>query len=219
MVPLDIISDPICPWCYIGKAGLDQAIAETGQNPFTPSWRIFQLNPDMPPEGVDRQAYLEWKFGGPEGAAGVYGRIRDAAEAAGIEVHFDRIKRTPNTMDAHRVIRWSHTTGHQGAVVDQLFARYFVQGEDISDHGVLLDIAETVGMEREIVARLLAGDADRDELAAEEASARQMGVTGVPCFIVNGRHVIQGAQGKETWIKVITELSGALAKQQQEAAP
>ena len=220
MVPLDIISDPICPWCYIGKAGLDTAIAKTGSNPFTPAWRIFQLNPDMPAEGVGRKDYLEWKFGGPEGARQVYGRIEEAAGAIGLEVNFDRIARTPNTFDAHRLIRWSQTTGNQTAVVDQLFHRYFVDGQDIGDWEVLLDVADQAGMERDVVAQLLSGDADRDALKAEEAQAREMGVTGVPCFIINGRHVIQGAQGAETWERIITELTSALAERAEgEAEP
>ena len=121
MVKLDIISDPICPWCYIGKANLDRAIEETGLNPFDIEWRIFQLNPDMPREGADRKTYLETKFGGPERAQAIYGRIREAAAEAGLDVHFDKIQRTPNTMDAHRLIRWSQSTGNQGALVDQLF--------------------------------------------------------------------------------------------------
>ena len=210
MVPLDIISDPICPWCYIGKANMDRALAETGSDPFTPSWRIFQLNPDMPAEGVGRKDYLEWKFGGPEGAAQVYGRIEQAAEAAGLEVHFDRIARTPNTFNAHRLIRWSQTTGNQTAVVDQLFTRYFVEGADIGAVPVLLEIAESAGMERDVVAKLFETDADADTLRAEESQARQMGVTGVPCFIVNGRHVIQGAQDSATWTRIIQELTTAL---------
>ena len=134
MVRLDIISDPICPWCYIGKANLDAAIAETGLNPFDIEWRIFQLNPDMPPEGYDRKQYLETKFGGPERAQAIYQRITDAAADSGLDVNFDKIERTPNTMDAHRLIRWSRTTGNQNALVAQLFRRYFEDGQDISDH-------------------------------------------------------------------------------------
>ena len=206
MVRLDIISDPICPWCYIGKAQLDRAIAETGANPFDISWRIFQLNPDMPPEGMDRRRYLEAKFGGPERAKEIYARIEKAAEEAGIQIDFERIQKTPNTMDAHRLIRWSRTTGHQHALVERLFVEYFARGRDISDHDVLLVAAESVGMEREVVARLLAGDSDRDQLREEEAAARQMGVNGVPCFLVGGRYVLQGAQPAETWAKVIREL-------------
>ncbi len=214
MTRLDIISDPICPWCYIGKAQLDRAIAETGVNPFDISWRIFQLNPEMPPEGMDRRAYLEAKFGGPERAREVYDRVEKAAAEAGIEMHFDRIPRTPNTMDAHRLIRWARTTGHQSAVVDRLFTDYFRDGRDISEHAVLLDAAEQVGMEREVVARLLEGDADRDQLREEEAAAREMGVNGVPCFVIGGRYVLQGAQPAETWVKLIGELDAAREAQE-----
>jgi predicted DsbA family dithiol-disulfide isomerase len=209
MVRLDIISDPICPWCYIGKAQLDRAIAGSGANPFDMNWRIFQLNPDMPPEGMDRRRYLEAKFGGPERAREIYGRIEAAAAEAGIEMHFDLIKKTPNTMDAHRLIRWSRTTGNQSALVELLFRRYFVEGADISDHAVLLDAAEAVGMERDVVERLLAGDADLDLLREEEDAARRMGVSGVPCFVVGGRYVLQGAQPAETWAQVIRELVAA----------
>ena len=209
MVRLDIISDPICPWCYIGKANLDQAIAQTGHNPFDIEWRVFQLNPDMPPEGQDRKSYLAGKFGGPERAQKIYDRIRDSAAEAGLDVDFERIGRTPNTMDAHRLIRWSRTTGKQSALVDQLFHRYFVQGQDISDPTVLADAASSIGMEREIVKRLLDGDADRKEMAEEDIAAREMGVSGVPTFIVGGRYVLQGAQPAETWAKVIQELVAA----------
>ncbi len=209
MVRLDIVSDPICPWCYIGKAKLDRAIAETGLNPFDVVWRIFQLNPDMPPDGMDRRAYLEAKFGGPQGARQVYSRVEDAARAAGLKVDFDAIQRTPNTMDAHRLIRWSETSGAQSAVVDDLFERYFEKGEDISNHALLLDVAEAAGMEREVVERLLQGDADRETLAEEDAAARRIGVSGVPCFIVGGKYVLQGAQDTETWVKVIQELHAA----------
>ncbi|MEM7505152.1 MAG: DsbA family oxidoreductase [Pseudomonadota bacterium] len=215
MIQLDVISDPICPWCYIGKANLDRAIETTGQNPFTMAWRIFQLNPDMPLEGMDRKTYLERKFGGPEGARDVYGRIEGAAKSAGLDVRFDRVARTPNTFDAHRLIRWSQTTGTQHAVVNQMFRRYFEDGQDISDRAILLDIADSAGMERDVVARLLDSDADREELQAEEATARQMGVTGVPCFIINGQHVVQGAQDTATWERIITELSASLANRQE----
>ena len=218
MVRLDIISDPICPWCYIGKANLDKAIAETGVNPFDIDWRIFQLNPDMPPSGMDRKAYLEAKFGGPDGATQVYDRVGEYAREAGLDLKFDAIPRTPNTMDAHRLIRWARTTGQQTALVQQLFVRYFERGEDISDHATLLDAAESVGMEREVVQTLLEGDADRETLAEEEAAAREMGVTGVPCFIVGGRYVLQGAQPPETWVKVIRELAEA-ATNREGAAP
>ena len=217
MVTLDIISDPICPWCYIGKARLDQAIAESGLDPFDVSWRIFQLNPTMPPEGMDRQAYLEAKFGGPEGAERGYAHVRRTAAETGLDIKFDAIRRTPNTFDAHRLIRWAGNTGHQPAVVQHLFHRYFEQGEDISDHAILLDVAEAAGMERAVVAELLAGDADRETLSAEEQAARRMGVSGVPCFVIDGRYVLNGAQDVETWKKVIAELTEARAAEAEPA--
>jgi predicted DsbA family dithiol-disulfide isomerase len=219
MVTLDIISDPICPWCYIGKARLDQAIAETGIDPFDVSWRIFQLNPTMPPGGMDRRQYLEAKFGGPDGAERVYSRVRQTAAETGLELDFGKIKRTPNTFDAHRLIRWAKATGNQAAVVQQLFHRYFENGEDISDHAILLDVADAAGMERPVVARLLAGDADRDALNEEEEAARKMGVNGVPCFVIGGRYVLNGAQDVATWKKVIAEIGEALAKQTGPAEP
>ena len=215
MIKLDILSDPICPWCYIGWSNLARAMEARPNHPFTIEWHPFQLNPDMPPEGYDRKAYLEAKFGGPDRAKAIYGRIADAAAESGLDVDFEKITRTPNTMDAHRLIRWARTTGSQNALVEQLFHRYFEDGEDISDHALLLDVAESVGMEREVVEKLLSGDADRETLAEEDVSAREMGVSGVPCFIVGGRYVMQGAQPVETWVKVINELVAA-AEQKME---
>lgn len=219
MVTLDIISDPICPWCYIGKARLDAAIAETGLNPFRITWRIFELNPEMPPEGMDRQTYLEAKFGGAEGAERVCSRVREEAERSGLELRFERIRRTPNTFDAHRLIRWAHAAGAQNEVADGLFRRYFERGEDISDHAVLLEVAGAAGLEREVVARLLAGDADREALRNEEAAIRRMGVAGVPCFVIAGRYVLQGAQDTATWKQVLAELDAALARPADEPPP
>lgn len=211
MVTLDIISDPICPWCYIGKAKLDRALESAGDNPFDIHWRPFQLNPDMPREGADRRAYLEAKFGGKAGAVKVYSAIAEAAEAAGLEIDFSKIDRTPSTLDAHRLIRWARTTGNQSAVVSQLFRRYFREGQDISDREILADVAESAGMERQVVERLLDGDADLAEIREEDAAAREMGVSGVPTFIVGGRYVLQGAQEAETWARVIEELNAAAA--------
>lgn len=213
MITLDIISDPICPWCYIGKAKLDRALEAAGDHPFDIHWRPFQLNPDMPPAGMDRREYLETKFGGPEGANRVYSAIADAAAEAGLEIDFGRIERTPSTIDAHRLIRWARVTGNQTAVVSQLFRRYFREGQDISDRAILLDVAESAGMEREVVERLLDSDADLAETREEDAAAREMGVGGVPTFIVGGRYVLQGAQDSETWSRVIDELNAAVAEE------
>ncbi|MEL6335490.1 MAG: DsbA family oxidoreductase, partial [Pseudomonadota bacterium] len=155
MIALDIVSDPICPWCYIGKTRLDRAIAAVGHDPFTPRWRMFRLNPDMPAEGMDRRAYLEAKFGGPDGAARVYGRIAEMAAADGMELDLDGITRTPQTLNAHRLIRWAENEGAQTPVVDALFKAYFEEREDIGDPAVLTRIAGEHGMDAEVVARLL----------------------------------------------------------------
>ncbi|SOH93691.1 Predicted dithiol-disulfide isomerase, DsbA family [Monaibacterium marinum] len=214
MTRLEIISDPICPWCYIGKAKLDKAL-ETAPNPFEITWRPFQLNPDMPATGMDRRAYLEGKFG-KDRATPVYAQIEAAAVEAGLDVDFSQIKRTPNTVDAHRMIRWAKTSDHQTALVTELFARYFKLGQDISDHAILLNAAEVVGMDTEVMSRLLAGDVDRDVVIREDTEAREMGVSGVPTFLIGGRYAVQGAQDAATWANIIAEISEASAAMPQQ---
>lgn len=209
MTRLDIISDPVCPWCYIGKAHLDRALADVAGDPFEIHWRPYQLNPDMPAEGMDRQTYLETKFGGPENAGRIYGRIEAAARDAGLAIDFGRIGRAPNTIDAHRLIRWGRAEGVQSAIVSELFRRYFERGEDISDQAVLRAAAEAAGMDGDAVERLLAGDADRAEVRAEAEEGRAMGVTGVPTFLLGGTYALTGAQPPETWARVIEELRAA----------
>jgi predicted DsbA family dithiol-disulfide isomerase len=210
MVKLDIISDPICPWCYIGKAQLDRALEAEPDHPFEIEWHPFQLNPEMPEGGMDRHAYLEAKFGGPEKAAEVYATIAEHAEAAGLEIDWSRIGRTPNTLDAHRLIHWAGIEGCQTAVVSALFRAYFREGRDIGDPEVLADIADARGMDASVVLRLLASDADREEIAARDKAARDMGVTGVPTFIVARQHAVPGAQPTELWRKVIGEMQEKL---------
>lgn len=209
---LDILSDPICPWCYIGKSRLDAALEQRPDHPFLIRWRPFQLNPDMPPEGMDRTAYLEQKFGGPEGAARVYGQIEQVAKSAGLDIDFAAMKRTPNTIDALRLLRWAGIEGRQSLVANQLFHRYFRKGEDIGDHAVLVDVARTVGMDPEVTARLLEGDADLAETRDEDRQAREMGVSGVPTFLIGGRYVVTGAQETETWLRIIDEISAKTAE-------
>jgi predicted DsbA family dithiol-disulfide isomerase len=206
MTTLDIISDPICPWCYIGKAKLDRALEAAPEHPFEIQWRPFQLNPDMPAEGMDRREYLEWKFGGREGAIKVYGEIAKTADATGLDIAFDKIKRTPNTLNAHRLIRWAQVEEKQSQVVSQLFKRYFREGQDISDIDVLVDVATTVGMDGDLVRRLLEGDSDLAETIAEDKKAREMGVQGVPCFIIGASYAVQGAQNTDTWAGIIAEI-------------
>ncbi|MEL6531853.1 MAG: DsbA family oxidoreductase [Pseudomonadota bacterium] len=211
MIRLDILSDPICPWCFIGWTHLTRALEARPEHPFAIEWHPFMLNPDMAPEGMDRRAYLEGKFGGKDGADEVYGRIKDAAEAAGVSVDFDAIQRTPSTVDAHRLIHWAGLEGRQTPVKLGLFKAYFQQGRDIGDRSELLQIAETAGLDRDMIARLLDSDADRDDILKRDAHARSRGVSGVPTFIVAEQHAVPGAQPPEVWLKVIDELSAQAA--------
>lgn len=211
MVPFDILSDPICPWCFIGHAQLSRALEAAPRHPFAVAWHPFMLNPDMPSGGVDRRAYLEAKFGGPEGAAAVYGRIDEAARAAGLDLALDAIERTPSTLDAHRLIHWAGLEGRQTPVASRLFAAYFREGRDIGDRATLVEIAEAAGLDGAMIERLLATDADADEVRARDAHARERGVRGVPTFVVAGRHVLPGAQPPELWARVVEELEAATA--------
>lgn len=208
MVSLDIFSDPICPWCYIGKAHLDKALADVQVTPFQIRWLPFMLNPDMPREGMDRREYLETKFGGKDGAVQAYLPVAQHAEAAGLPINLDGIKRTPSTVDAHRLIHWSGLEERQTAVVDGLFAAYFVEGRDIADHEVLADVADAAGMDASVVLRLLTTEEDRREIVERDAAARGMGINSVPTFIVAGQHAVPGAQPPELWARVIAELAG-----------
>ena len=213
MIRLDIFSDPICPWCYIGKTLLDRALETRPDHPFSVEWHPFQLNPDMPTGGMDRRAYLEAKFGGKQQAVEVYARIADAAEKAGIEIDFAKIQRTPNTMNAHRLIHWAGLEGRQNAVVMALFRAYFKDGRDIGSVDTLVDIAQDCGMDPEATERLFATDADLADLAARDSDARQKGITGVPAFLIAQQYVMPGAQPVETWQKVIDELLETIAKE------
>lgn len=206
MIKLDIISDPICPWCYIGKSNLDRALEGHPDHPFSIEWHPFQLNPDMPAEGMDRREYLETKFGGKDNAAQVYGRIADTAKAAGLNLDLDGISRTPNTIDAHRLIHWAGLEGRQTAAVSRLFRAYFEDGQDIGDRTVLLDIAEGIGLDRAMTERLINSEADVEDIRARDTHAREHGVNGVPTFVVANSHALPGAQPPELWAKVMDEI-------------
>ncbi|MEO1106555.1 MAG: DsbA family oxidoreductase [Pseudomonadota bacterium] len=209
-VKLDILSDPICPWCYIGKTHLDKALAKVPDHPFVIEWHPFQLNPDMPDAGMDRREYLERKFGGKDGAVRAYAPVVEHAENAGLKIDFEGMKRTPNTLDAHRLIHWAGIEGKQNAVVDALFDAYFVQARDIGDPEVLSDIADSAGMDAAVVLKLLKSDADREDIRNRDTHSREMGVGSVPTFIVANQHAVPGAQPPEMWEKVIGEIMSQL---------
>ena len=210
MVKLDIISDPICPWCYIGKTNLDKALAEFPDHPFTIEWHPFQLNPDMPAGGMDRRTYLETKFGGKDGAVKAYAPVVAQAEQAGLEINFDAMKVTPNTIDAHRLIHWAGIEQRQTFVVDLLFKAYFVEGRDIGDHEVLADIADTAEMDAAVVTKLLESDNDIEDIRKRDTHSREMGVNSVPTFIVAQRHAVPGAQPPDVWVNVIKDIQAQL---------
>lgn len=206
MVKLDILSDPICPWCYIGKANLDRAIAQSGDVPFDIEWHPFQLNPEMPREGADRMTYFAARFGDAQTIAAMQDRVAKVAASAGLTMNFDIMHRVPNTLDAHRLIHWALLEGHQSAVVDALFRANFVEGRDIGDREVLADIADSAGLDAALVTRLLATDADLDDIRARDAHSRKMGVNAVPTFIVAQSHAVPGAQSTEMWERVIRDI-------------
>ncbi|MGR3759348.1 DsbA family oxidoreductase [Roseobacteraceae bacterium NS-SX3] len=212
-VKLDILSDPICPWCYIGKANLDKALAEMPDHPFVIEWHPFQLNPDMPREGMDRRQYLEAKFGGKEGAVKAYAPVAEHAAKAGLTLNFEAMKRTPNTLDAHRLIHWAGIESKQTAAVEALFSAYFKEGKDIGDHDVLAEAAAGIGMDGAAVRRLLEGESDVETIRSRDGHSREMGVNSVPTFIVANQHAVPGAQPPELWKQVISELQQQLEQQ------
>ena len=207
MTKLDILSDPICPWCYIGKANLDNALADHQDHPFIIEWHPFQLNPDMPPAGMNRREYLEKKFGGKNQAIQVYSKIEQSASAIGLPIDFAAMERTPNTIDAHRLIHWAGLEDKQQLMVDALFNAYFCMGLDIGDHNVLCDVAEVIGLERGVMARLLDSNSDVTLIKDRDAHSRLMGVSAVPTFIVGNQHAIPGAQTPDVWESLISELN------------
>jgi len=211
MIKLDIISDPICPWCFIGKSRLMKALEAEPDHPFVIEWHPFQLNPDMPAEGMDRRAYLETKFGGKENAVRVYSEIEQHATEEGLEIDFAAIKRTPNTINAHRLIHWAGIEQKQNAVVDALFAAYFKEGRDIGDTDVLADIADSAGMDAAVVRKLLESDADVEDIRKRDTHSREMGVNSVPTFIVANQHAVPGAQPADLWRRVIADLKAQVA--------
>lgn len=207
MIRLDIFSDPVCPWCYIGKANLDRALEAHPDHPFEIEWHPFQLNPDMPPDGADRRSYLERKFGGKQNAVAAYAHVAKAAETAGVTINFDTMNRVPNTLDAHRLIHWAGLEGRQAAMVSALFRAYFRDGKDIGDKATLAALAGDAGMDTALATRLLASAADRADITARDTHARQKGVTAVPTFVIANQYVLSGAQSVGLWGQVIAELA------------
>ena len=207
MIRLDIISDVACPWCYIGKAYLDRALAARPDHDFAIEWHPYQLNPELPPEGMDRDAYMTAKFGSRENVIRMHEPLLAHAEKAGVTFNLPAIKRSPNTLNAHRLIHWAGIEQKQTAMKSALLRAYWRDGCDIGDTATLADIAADHGLDRGVTLRLLESDADKDEIKARIAHSRDRGVNSVPTFIIADQHALQGAQPAEMWLKIIDELS------------
>jgi predicted DsbA family dithiol-disulfide isomerase len=209
-VVVDLISDVVCPWCYIGKRKLEAALAELRSSEagtgVAVRWHPFQLNPDIPREGIPRAAYLEAKFGGRARAGEIYARVKQAGAEVGIPFDFDRIIRQPNTLDAHRLVAWAQKRGDPRArddLVERLFRAYFIDGRDIGDRDELARIAREAGFPFEEAQAMLASDKESSEVLAEDREAREVGVGGVPFFIFNGRTAVSGAHEPDTLLQAL----------------
>ncbi|HOB01559.1 MAG TPA: DsbA family oxidoreductase [Casimicrobium huifangae] len=209
---IDIVSDVVCPWCYIGKRHVEAAIAQfSAKRPevaVTIRWHPFQLNPDLPPEGTDRKAYLEAKFGGPQRAAEIYARVGAAGRNAGLALNFDGIQRQPNTLMAHALIAYAQSIeggGHADAIVERLFKAYFVDGRFVGDIDVLVAIAAECGLDAEATRAVLSEPSTLEQIAALDASVRRQGISGVPFLIFNQKLALSGAQPPEVMLDAMTK--------------
>jgi len=196
-IKVDVVSDVVCPWCYIGKHRLEAALALVPDVEVAIDWRPYFLNPWIPREGIDRRTYLETKFGSAERYAAIAERVSVAAAMEGLAYAPDKISRQPNTIDCHRLILWSRSASDPAKVKQRLMELYFAEGADLSDPRVLIAAAVDCGMDGELVRRLLASDADADRIESEANSAKEAGIDGVPCFIFGGSVIVTGAQSPE----------------------
>lgn len=194
---IDVYSDVICPWCYVGKRRLEQALKAWDGVPVTIRWRPFQLNPTMPRNGMDRRQYLDAKFGSPAAAQAIYDHVSAAGTEEGIQFAFERIARTPNTFAAHRLIWLAGHHDHQDEMVELLFRQYFLEGGDIGTIETLSQIAAHAGLDRAAIETFLAGEEGIEVVKTEEAAGHRMGIRGVPYFVFNGVNALSGAQPPE----------------------
>ncbi|MGH7148742.1 MAG: DsbA family oxidoreductase, partial [Nitrospiraceae bacterium] len=201
---IEMYSDMVCPWCFIGKRRLEQAIETAGYaNWAHVTWRPFQLNPTMPKSGMDRRTYLDAKFGGAEARRAMEERLAKAGEVDGIVFAFDRIARTPNTFEAHRLMWRAQQNGKQDELAEALFHAYFSEGRDIGDGQTLVDIAATIGVGRDEARKFLASEHGVEEVRAEEAAGHRLGIRGVPYFVLNGTYAISGAQPPDIFVSAL----------------
>jgi predicted DsbA family dithiol-disulfide isomerase len=212
---IDIVSDTVCPWCFIGKRRLERAFLLRPDMQFNIHWRAYRLDPSVPAEGLDRKAYMKAKFGDNPNRQAMADALQAAGRSEDIAFNFDAIARTPNTLDSHRVIRWAGGAGLQNDVVERLFTAYFEDGRDIGNRDVLVEIASDVGMDSALVADLLGQGEDRELIEREDALAHRMGISGVPTFIFENKYLVSGAQDAETLAQVMDKVAEKLAAEQE----
>ena len=205
---VDVISDVICPWCAIGKRRLEKAIAAHG-GPVNVRWLPYQLNPQMPKEGISRREYRTKKFGSWKRSLELDAQVAAAGAAEGIHFAFDRIERTPNTLDAHRLIWLGDTEGVQDAVVEALFRAYFTEGRDISDRQTLLDVVVEAGLDRGKADGVLESGGGQEAIREADELARRVRAEGVPFFVLNGKVTLSGAQPPEAFLEAFKQATGS----------
>jgi predicted DsbA family dithiol-disulfide isomerase len=204
---IDVVSDTICPWCFIGKRRLGRALALRPDMEFDVRWRAFRLDPTIPREGVERKAYLKAKFGDGERPKAMSQALREAGESEGIGFAFDAIAKTPNTTASHCLIRWAGTAGVQDEMVERLFRAYFEEGQDIGNPDVLVELARDAEMDTALVADLLEQDADRQLVEREDALAHRMGISGVPTFIFANKYAVSGAHDPNALLQIVDRVT------------
>jgi len=206
---VDVISDVVCPWCYIGKRRLEKAVAALdGSHEVRVRWLPFQLNPTMPKEGISRREYRTRKFGSWERSLELDAQVTAAGEAEGIHFAFDRMERTPNTVDAHRLIWLSDTEGVQDAIMEAMFRAYFTEGRNISDRQTLLDVVAEAGLDRGKAESVLASSGGQEAINEANELARRFRVEGVPFFVINGKVTLSGAQPPEAFLEAFKQAVG-----------
>jgi predicted DsbA family dithiol-disulfide isomerase len=211
-LPIDMVSDVVCPWCFIGKRRLEKAIALRPEIPVEVRFRPYFLNPWVARDGISREDYLTAKFGSPERYRGIAQRVAQAAAAEGLTYALDKIKRQPNTLDCHRLILWAGETGNAGRMKQRLMDLYFTEGGDLTDREVLVGAAVDCGLDPAVVRQRLAGDTDVERVTREAESAKEAGIEGVPCFIFGGLTAVSGAQAPEYLAQAIERAANEFAK-------
>jgi len=217
VLTIDIVSDVVCPWCYVGEKRLEAALADEA-GPVSVRWRPYQLDPTIPQGGLDRTEYMTKKFGDLGRVKSIHENLTRVGAELGLPFAFDKIKRSPNTLDAHRLLRWAGSAGVQAEVADRLFKAFFVEGCDVGDPSVLVEIASECGLDGKLVEKLLAEGADVDLVREEIGQAQAMGVSGVPFFIFGGRVGVPGAQDPATLRQAMAQARREMAETAEDAS-